>query len=1162
MSSLLLAKLKNKPVPQKIEQVQIIIHKPAKKEEVEIKTTIIDKRGQVDIVREAILERIRQNRDFKGVVTKPEVTLLVQPQPLQPREEIPRPPLETVEEEVPPTAPSKEEVTIVHVTEKKKGKKQTRKLKPKLIMEPEEKAEEKAHVEETHAEEQAKQIEQIAEEKKDLTPQDEMFTIKIKKRRTKKPKEQVQEGPFENVIIGTIPLQNRLPPEQLKVLIRASNYYMNNRKIFVNFISSLFSPYREKFIRDKKTFTCDRKSSEEFELLTHQNLVRDYMNLYTPYRGLLLYHGLGSGKTCTSIAIAEGLKSGKQVYVLTPASLRMNYIESLKKCGDPIYRKNQHWEFVNTEINTELIEPLSLALKISPDYIRQQKGAWVTNVTQPSNYDTLNGAEKKALNEQLNEMIRYKYKFINYNGLRLDNLRTLSENFTVNPFDNAAIVVDEAHNLISRIANKVNKPGTLSYRLYEYLMDAQNSKIIFLTGTPIINYPNEIGILFNMLRGRIKTWHFKLNISSERKVSLDTIKALFESKLNTRRLVDYIEYKSSSTTLTITRNPFGFISSFKTGQYEGVNVDERGQLSDEDFVKFVVAVLKSEDIKVLPGSIRVETYKALPDTLEQFMGYFIDKQTNLIKNADLLKRRILGLTSYFRSIEELMPRFEKALDLNIVRVPMSDFQLGIYEEDRILERKEEVRNARKKKKGKEGLYEETKSSYRIFSRLACNFVSPRPQIRFPRPNEFLEGYEDENDSDIDEYDVDGVGAEEKALDEGSDLEADDIEPSSSKTKRIVAENWKEDYTRAIRDTLDKIWENRARVLTPEALEKYSPKFLNIYENIVYRDHVGLHLVYSQFRQLQGIGILKLVLMANGFAEFKIRKNSLNRWIIDMPPEDFSKPAFALYTGTESAEEKEIIRNIYNSSWNDVPSSIVEQLQGKSANNFYGEVIKVLMITASGAEGIDLKNVRYVHLTESYWHPVRLEQVIGRAKRICSHNDLPDELQTVEVFLYLMTFTQEQIDEKLSTELKLKDRSDIDRRPITTDEKLFEVSNIKENINKQILQAIKETSIDCTVNPDNTDLQCYSFGNPNINSFSYLPEMTEEEGDSTAMVNRREVALKAVKANILGVDYAYDEVTGDLYDYDSYMRKNPIKIGVLDIYVDERTGKKKFRIIRV
>ena len=74
--------------------------------------------------------------------------------------------------------------------------------------------------------------------------------------------------------------------------------------------------------------------------MTHQKLVRDYMNLYTPYRGILLFHGLGAGKTCGSIAIAEGgMKNDKKVFVLTPASLKTNYFEELKNCGDPLYKK-------------------------------------------------------------------------------------------------------------------------------------------------------------------------------------------------------------------------------------------------------------------------------------------------------------------------------------------------------------------------------------------------------------------------------------------------------------------------------------------------------------------------------------------------------------------------------------------------------------------------------------------------------------------------------------------------------------------------------------------------------------------------------------------------------------------------------------------------------
>ena len=56
--------------------------------------------------------------------------------------------------------------------------------------------------------------------------------------------------------------------------------------------------------------------------------------------------------------------------------------------------------------------------------------------------------------------------------------------------------------------------------------------------------------------------------------------------------------------------------------------------------------------------------------------------------------------------------------------------------------------------------------------------------------------------------------------------------------------------------------------TPQIL---SPKFLSMFENIEHEDHKGLHLIYSQFRTLEGIGILALVFEANGFAQFKIAK---------------------------------------------------------------------------------------------------------------------------------------------------------------------------------------------------------------------------------------------------------------------------------------------------
>ena len=87
-------------------------------------------------------------------------------------------------------------------------------------------------------------------------------------------------------------------------------------EIFSLYSPSFFNKYKQE-IQDQATVeTCDTKSKDskngEFNLMIHQRVVSDYLNLYTPYRGLLLYHGLGSGKTCTSISIAEGMKSQKK----------------------------------------------------------------------------------------------------------------------------------------------------------------------------------------------------------------------------------------------------------------------------------------------------------------------------------------------------------------------------------------------------------------------------------------------------------------------------------------------------------------------------------------------------------------------------------------------------------------------------------------------------------------------------------------------------------------------------------------------------------------------------------------------------------------------------------------------------------------------------------
>ena len=1001
-------------------------------------------------------------------------------------------------------------------------------------------------------------------------------------RQTKKVEKGIAVLGAETVVdLGDETITRRLPKKSPPIIIKVSSYYMNNREIFVNFINSLFEPYRQELQGDKAKISCDDigNTSSDFSLLTHQKIVRDYMNLYTPYRGLLLYHGLGSGKTCTSIAIAEGMKDAKRIIIMTPASLRANYIDELKKCGDLLYKRNQFWEWISTDTNPEAASPMSAILNLPLEFIRRHRGAWFINIKKKTNYEDLSDVDKMTLEAQLNEMIKSKYTFINYNGLRAKKLQELTSNFTHNLFDDAAVVIDEAHNLISRIVNKIKKekvipenkkgekehlPLNLSTKLYELLMSAKNARIVLLTGTPVINYPNEFGILFNILRGYIKTWKITINVqeSKQKNKSVKIDKNALQEMLLGVKSLDYLDYSPSSNILTITRNPFGFSNKIKVDSgYQGVTNAkklENGEtaidteyLSDDDFERRIISILDRNGITVVPQGIDIKNKKALPDTFDLFEAQYIDSVTKKIKNIDALKRRIVGLSSYFRSAQEnLLPRYNKTLgkDYHIVRIPMSNFQFGIYESARSEERKSE----KKKPKQSVGeLYEDSSSTYRIFSRLYCNFVMPERPIPLKK-SLGVKGKDEESGAEK-SGDEDNMSELLKlARREEAKQDVVDDQEGEVEGDQILDMIGGIDYKERLDRALKYIEEHSNDFLTPEALLIYSPKFLNMLENIDEPEYQGLHLVYSQFRTMEGIGIFSLVLNKNGFARFKIKKSSSGVWTIDMNEADQGKPTYALYTGTETSEEKEILRHIYNGEWDQIPESISIDLNKIAKNNNMGEIIKVFMITSSGSEGINLRNTRYVHIMEPYWHPVRSEQVIGRARRICSHKALPLALQTVEVFVYLMVFTPEQLKSDDAIELKRKDLSKAEPHvPMTSDQYLYEISEIKANLTAQLTEAVKESAFDCYIYSNG---KCVNFGDPTKDKFSYVPDYSDQQNDTTVQANKEMIQWTGKPLRLNGVDYVYRRISKKLlniYDKPSYEAALldpsiiPLQIGTLE-----------------
>ena len=1138
-------------------------------------------------------------------------------------------------------------------------------------------------------------------EKEDISPNKEPSIKKARKTgvkksgvsRTKTTNPNSERGDEEGMDIDLEEFKRMMVPlGGVEGVHRYQSYYLNNRKYFINFINNIFLKYRDQLNEERSMINCENIMSSnvrKFSLLLHQNLILDYLNIYTPYRGLLLYHGLGSGKTCSSIAIAEGFKTTRKVYIMLPASLEDNYLKEIKKCGDYLYKKNQHWKWISTDENPSSAKAFEKLLGVPREFLKKNKGAFFVDATKSPNYAKMSLDEKKILTRQIDGMIQNKYTFIHYNGFNKNKLDAMTENDTINPFDNSVVVIDEAHNFVSLIVNKlkitkpveydkngniVKEPSYLSLRLYELLLNAVNIRLVLLTGTPIINYPNEVGILFNILRGYIKTWKIPLTVEN-RKWSNDEIRELFKKTNN----IDYLYYDSSSKTITITRNPHGFENVYHGEDiYNGVTNEKRrtqknkGEITDESFISLFLSGLTKNNINFDKSKVAVEKYKALPDNYDEFMTLFAPEESSLgiqkkargekllntskpilkqskksnvgidvvqvevnnkleIKNSNLFKRRIIGLTSYFRSAqEELLPAYDRSVDYFVVKIDMSDYQFKMYEHARDFER---TIDKKSRKPAKTDIFKSQKSSYRIFSRLYCNFVMPteiprpvpfdtsseapvqntteppkapkapkaprapraskaptnpsepssNPTEQIPkkrgRPKKVIggssksvayetseeEGRFEENDENINEG-QENAEDEENDVDEGEDYiepeirnqdedegqeTADDDEEDGDDEKMYDEDGYDLNYAEQLKIAFREIEARKDEFLSMDALHIYSPKFATMIETIKSPGNIGLNLVYSQFRTFEGIGLFTLALQVQGFVQFKIRKNESGEWDLDIREEDMDKPKYALYTGKEDPIEKDIIRNIYNGDWDggDVPKLIVNKLKRISPNNNLGEIIKILMITASGSEGINLRNTRYVHIMEPYWNPIRIQQIIGRSRRICSHYRLPKDLQNVQVYIYVMQFSPKQ-KEEASIEMKLQDISKFNSKAlVTTDEALYEITTIKETFNEQYIRAIKEASIDCSVYIDMNSkegLKCMAHPSANKLEYIYTPDIHKDETDVNFDKNIYKITWKGVPVEINKKMYIMKKGDNpykqELYDFENYKQKNLVLVG--------------------
>nr|QPI16571.1 MAG: hypothetical protein NIOZUU159_00060 [Virus NIOZ-UU159] len=886
----------------------------------------------------------------------------------------------------------------------------------------------------------------------------------------------------------------------MDIEVKPNDWILPNRVGYNKYIYNTFHPSKYDTKIKDKSCECSGDNCDidikNISLFPQQRIVKDYMQFNSPYRGILLYHELGSGKSAASIAAAEGYINKKKVVIMTPASLSQNYENELMKISTTGLNLKKSWTMIKvTKSNKEMMNALA-KYAITDKIVKKDGHVWVPLydddiagseiVIDKTKYSKIPSKYKDNVDATIGHIIRNRYTFINYNGLTAKMIKELGKS----PFDDTFVIIDEIHNFISRIVNG----SRLARAIYNHMMTAKNIKMVLLSGTPIINQPYEIATLINLIRGPMTSYELPLLKASKPPNKAAIVKTLSDNNLY--KYVDEIHLNKDSINVILLTQDF----VRKTSDNSTIKKDKWDK-SEKSIIDNITKSINKTDIKVSIKS-KLQNYYALPNISDEFNKLFVDDtdpENIKVKNEDLFKRRVLGILSYYKTTgSEFFPRI---LPTNFKYLNMTGHQLSKYVDVR---RKEMEMDDRKKRFGNKK-NADVNSVYRAFSRMICNFVFPDNIKRaFPQDIRMVM---------------------KKELAKNDDDDNDDVEVDKKDINKAVAAQ----YEKQLEDAMSKL--EKSDAIEVDNLKKfYSPKFAEMLKDI--NESPGTVLVYSQFRMVEGLGVLKEIMNRNGYVEINVTKNEDFGYIledIDVFDEKYDGKRYVVFNADRT--KTNILMNLFNGDFSMLPDNMRMQIENiDSIDQRYGKLVKTMMITQSGAEGISLKNVRRVLITEYFWNSVRINQVIGRAVRTCSHVFLPKQDQNVEVFMYIMKLTKEQLANNPT--LRKKDNE------LTTDEHILHLAQKKEKLINSFMNMLKSSSIDCVTHskknkPLENGYKCYNWPiNVNNNKLAYTDNIAV---DNKIQQHQKYQKMQKNKGKVVSKDgVKYVMMDEKLYDYNSYV----------------------------
>jgi hypothetical protein len=859
-------------------------------------------------------------------------------------------------------------------------------------------------------------------------------------------------------------------------------------------------------------------SNVEYELLPQQAFVRNFMSFQTPYNSLLLFHGLGSGKTCSAIGVCEEMRDylkqmgiAKRIIIVASPNVQDNF-------------------------RLQLFDERKLK---NVDGLWTMKGCLGNKLLKEINPTGMKGLTKEKVVQQVKNIISSSYYFVGYLQFSNDIARHWKEGDSEavkiknlqNEYSDRLIVIDEVHNI--RIAND-NDNKSVAKNLMYLVSAVDNLRLLLLSATPMFNSYKEIVWLLNLMN------------MNDGRATID-ISDIFDTKTGNmseeglemlkRKANGYISYVRGENPYTfpfrIYPNEFAPSKTFNTNTVVYPKYQLNGQpISQKKTIKKLSLFLTEI------GSVQEMGYNYIISLLREKIKGQVTKSGKLVQfGYTVLQLPIEALNIVYphpdlEALSRQIGRFEplpeeeeadeyEDLEEDEESIPEVDPDLATVElqeekEEKEAEKEEEVL-APQKSVVKEMSTEiedvitngpkELKVEAKVESeegvkpasivaplkvvgthKIEGSTISNEQTVKNDLPDKGI----DDSDSGMD--DSVGGGRKKKAPVEEQSAAVVEERVESELGDRVLNINPKEltgsdglkrimKYNESISPMVKGDFEYKPGmepIFKQANIGKYSAKIKNVCDYIygntsgkkteTKKVSEGIILIYSSYIDA-GLIPMALTLEEMGFTRFGNGGKSLFK---TQPSQEGNEKTrglkYAMITG-----DRRLSPN------NDADLKIIT-----GDDNINGDKVKVVLLSQAGSEGLDFKAIRQIHILDPWYNVSRIEQIIGRGVRNFSHKDLEFAKRNVQIFLYGTLLTNEEEE--------------------AVDLYVYRVSEQKAVKIGNVTRILKQVSVDCHINHEQTQLTTTNFlkelgedakVEQVLSNYERLPEFLVGDADNSA-----------------------------------------------------------------